>query len=219
MPMMPPPTCIPPQPQMDPAAYLQLQRQQAEQAFQQAWQNLTVLSEMSRQREDASELQSASPPCPNVDGATDVKKAPEKEPEDRPQASAAAPKQEKTTGDAVPEPPKMKPEDEKTEETKPEPPPSNQVLVRIRRVGTFDTGDGKLEIFARWTEHGQDHLNNPELHDRASQAPTSSARGAEEGPPQHADGEPWDVMKPKPKRMPVVKKAEVTEPPYPPRLA
>ena len=209
--------------QLDPVAYLNAQRQQAEQAFQQAWQNLSVLTEMSRQRDDADAAM-ASPACEMKDMSPEPKKTAEGAPQQGPNAAACRaqeqkPDMESGTQQTAPPPQEAKAagevEKDKDEATREHPP--NQILVRIRRVGSFDTGDGTLEIFARFTEKGKEDMNDPEKYDRARRQERPAASSASNAGTNEGDQDPGEYVRPKPKKMPLVRRHEVAEPSYPPK--
>ena len=76
----------------------------------------------------------------------------------------------------------------------------------IRHVGTFDTGDGTLEIYARWSEH------------KKGEAADNAGDSKNVGQDQQA-AETARIFKPaepKPKKMPACRAP--LEPPYPPSL-
>ena len=76
--------------------------------------------------------------------------------------------------------------------------PQPKVVLHIRRVGTFDTGDGTLEIYARWSER-----KKSEAADNAGDSKNVTARI-------------FKPAEPKPKKMPACRAP--LEPPYPPSI-
>ena len=231
---MPASSTQPPQ-GVDAFALMAMQRQQAEAAFQQAWQNLTVLEEMSRQAEKKKEAQDSQSQEASVAAAVAAAKAAaaslKKEEENKsqvdsppqPDAKDAEPVEEaKTEGKAIGQdaedkakvaPQKIQRVDENGQPVEMKP---GRVLLHIKRVGQFDTGDGLLEIFARYTSHADKKAEQADGQKKRDDEPPredARAKSAADAPPAESS-EPSYAM-PRPKKMPVPK-PEVREPAYPP---
>ena len=205
-------------PSMDAAAAMALQRQQAEAAFQQAWQNLTVLNEMSAKAAAQAEEVQTTQAKPEEKNMEETKKEPLETPADArteqkdPVPSTPAPK--------VPHPSsgkETKPGDVKHEEGKLIV-PAGKIVVRIRKVGSFQTGDGTLDVFCRFTPNEDQEtveVTPEDVENKGRDARPASASAA--GDVKKGE-DAAEYVKPRPKKRPIIPKAKVREPNHPPPL-
>ena len=197
------------------AALLEMQRQQAESQYLAAWQNYTHIAELSRvammKAEVTEKKQVEEQKTDNKD-----EKIEEKTPDsEEKQAAMAA----KTTSAELP----RKDQEKVTVPVEPvvkhgaqEPVPATEAtrtILRIRKVGTLSTGDGCLEIYARYTPL-EDKDRVPV--DKEIQVMAANPL-PETKPPEAGDAQ---FLRPKPKKMPATALSSgskvVKEPPYPP---
>ena len=211
---MPAPPTLPPM--MDPAAAMAMQRQQAESLFQQAWQNLSALNEMSAQAAKQAEDDSVAE-VQKKDAVQNAKPGPVETPADErpePAQPVASDKAAPAPPDEKPQPGPQKPQEGQIVV------PAGKVVVRIRKVASFDTGDGTLEVYCRFTprEEGNVQEAAAEDGDRPSQEPEPSNVPGDV-PAEGHDTDEQEFVKPKPKKRPAIPRAaRVCEPDHPPHL-
>ena len=209
----------------DPAAFLELQRQQAETQYLQAWQTFAAISELSRAATAKAEV-ALEKPAEQEAQKPEMKetKVPERTPQESEKPAPATTKEEESK--EMPEKTEKKdaaiPELAeknlaKTDAANPGPETLNgKVVLRIRKVGTYTLADGSLEIYARWTPKDE-----PDPVQISQEVKIVSTKNAGEDKVDAASKEA-DYVRPTPKKMPVSASSssklpkDVKEPPYPP---
>ena len=225
MPMPSAPSAFPVMP--DPAALLEMQRQQAESQYLQAYQHFAALSELSRQTQAQADAADAAQ-APQEQKKPEEKKEERTPVETEKPAAASAREEAKEHGGVEKQenknvvPPDVAEKPDEANKGQDAPPP--KVIYRIRKVGTYSCGDGCLEIFARWTpDEERDRIPiSDEVKISQSRPVRDENKASAVAKEASKDGE-MDYLRPTPKKMPVSSAAsaskEVKEPNYPPQHA